>query len=689
MLRNWISILLIPLLCIGHCLAQEEESTFEQQLESLGDAGEAAVEDDSWLQQLEQFRQHRINLNTTSADELRLLMILNEAQIQNLLRYLFLLGRLESIYELQAIPGWDIRTIKKILPFVNINETEGIASLSKRFIDGEHMLQLRAAQTLEKGKAFQNQTANAYQGSSYGLLMRYKYHYKNLLQYGFTGDKDAGEGFFRGVQKYGFDFYSFQLFVRKLRLLKALAIGDYSISMGQGLIQWQGMAFKKSADAMAIKRQSPVLRPYSSSDEYDFLRGIGFTLQKQRWELTAFASSKKITASIGVDSAGNNWQISSINGTGLHRTKKEAADKNNTGLLSGGLNTSYSAGPFHAGLNIVYHRFSRPINKVDEPYNLYAMHGREMLNASIDYSYTWRNMHLFGEAAIDKNKSLAILSGLMMSLHERADLAVLYRNISPSYQSLFGNAFTENSLPVNERGLYFGLSLKPVHGLLLNLYADLFSFPWLKFNIDLPSGGIESFVQLEYALSRHSKIYSRFKFERKGINAEDTGTSIPFVRSLPKNSWRLHWDLQTTKRLAFASRLEILWLDPKKNYQQNGFLFFAEGKYKTDAGNFGASIRLQHFETDGYASRLYAYESDLLYSSAVPAFFDRGFRYYFLTHFRKKNFLKTLVDKGMQMDLWCKWAQTIFDKSTSDEPGLESTMASHKSDIRIQLVISF
>jgi len=52
--------------------------------------------------------------------------------------------------------------------------------------------------------------------------------------------------------------------------------------MGQGLIQWQSLAFKKSVDVTGIKRQSAVLCPYNSAGEFYFHRGAGITDQERQ-----------------------------------------------------------------------------------------------------------------------------------------------------------------------------------------------------------------------------------------------------------------------------------------------------------------------------------------------------------------------------------------------------------------------
>jgi len=78
---------------------------------------------------------------------------------------------------------------------------------------------------LEKSTGFEKtSTGTKYLGSPPKLFFRYRYQDKNLLQYGIVGDKDAGEQFFKGAQKYGFDFYSFHFFARKMGSVQALAL---------------------------------------------------------------------------------------------------------------------------------------------------------------------------------------------------------------------------------------------------------------------------------------------------------------------------------------------------------------------------------------------------------------------------------------------------------------------------------
>ena len=255
---------------------QENPGTIvEQQLENITANNEdVETEDDSYQQELLQYQKNPININSATEADLKALHFISPMQMQNLLAYRNFLGNLLDIYELQAVPGWDLATIQKIRPYISVAGSNDIlSSFGSRFSGGDHTLLLRVSQTLEKSKGYLTDPAsgkNFYPGSQQRLLVRYRYNYKNLLQYGVVGEKDAGEQFFKGTQKQGFDFYSAHLFARNLGIVKSLAIGDFTVNMGQGLVQWMSLAFKKGPDVLATKREADVLRPYNSAGEIYF-----------------------------------------------------------------------------------------------------------------------------------------------------------------------------------------------------------------------------------------------------------------------------------------------------------------------------------------------------------------------------------------------------------------------------------
>ena len=141
------------------CLGQDIPPSAEQQLENLTDAEQAETEDDSYLQQLEHFKRNPVNLNVADINELRELRLLTDLQIFNLLSYRRLFGKFINIYELQAIPTWDVNTLRKLLPFITITSSVSLKDdLGFRFKNGSQHLLFRFTQVLEKQKGFDKST---------------------------------------------------------------------------------------------------------------------------------------------------------------------------------------------------------------------------------------------------------------------------------------------------------------------------------------------------------------------------------------------------------------------------------------------------------------------------------------------------------------------------------------------------
>jgi hypothetical protein len=287
------------------------------------------------------------------------------------------------------------------------------------------------------------------------------------------GDKDAGEQFLKGAQRRGFDFYSYHFFIRKLGSIKSLAIGDFTVNMGQGLIHWQSMAFKKSSAAVSVKKQSEVIRPYNSAGEYNFHRGVAISLAKKKWETTMFASVRKLSAIMKTEPfQGDRKYTSSVLTSGYHRNLSEINSRNNLQAIAFGGNIQYTnPRGWHQGINFVNYHFSTPFRPSGKPSDYFAIAGNNWNNFSFDYSYTYRNIHLFGEIAADKNLNPAILNGIVASVDGSVDLSLLHRRIDKGYQSIHGNAFTENSSPTNESGIYFGVSIRPWHHWKIDAYG--------------------------------------------------------------------------------------------------------------------------------------------------------------------------------------------------------------------------
>jgi hypothetical protein len=447
--------------------------------------------------------------------------------------------------------------------------------------------------------------------------------------------------------------------------------------MGQGLVHWQSLAFGKSAEVINIKRQAAVLQPYSSAGEFYFNRGGGLTLQQGPVELTAFASHRALSGNRLMDTIRGEEVVSSIQPSGYHRTVNEQEDRNHVGFTTLGGSLALRQPGFHIAVNAVQNSLSKPLRKREEAYNLFAINGKRWANYSLDYSATYRNLHLFGEGAIDKQGHKALVQGMLVSLHAQVDASLLYRNISRGYQAFSARAFTESAQPSNEEGLYMGLSVRPSALYRIDAYADFYRAPWLKFRVDAPGWGRDYSLQLTYKPHKQLEVYARYRHEVKSQNAQGLDSVFNIPMALPRQNGRLHLEYAFNSTITLRARTEYVMYGNKQEGRETGISSYVEGIAKTNS-RFSANLRLHYFDTDSYNSRIYAYESDLLYHYYIPAFYDHGFRYY----------LRLNWDVNKRLSCWLRWAQTLYKSMETIGSGLDEIDGNRKTEAAFQVRLS-
>ncbi|MFM7979626.1 MAG: hypothetical protein ACKPKO_09955, partial [Candidatus Fonsibacter sp.] len=121
-------------------MANGQEENHELQLELL-----AAEENNSgWAEAGPIHSDKKYNINTITEEELQSLQLLHVLQIKEFIQYRNRFGDLISLMELQAVPLWDIITIRKMIPYVYINIEKALApEMKQRLKEGNHRLLFR------------------------------------------------------------------------------------------------------------------------------------------------------------------------------------------------------------------------------------------------------------------------------------------------------------------------------------------------------------------------------------------------------------------------------------------------------------------------------------------------------------------------------------------------------------------
>ena len=667
--------------------SQEKNEVIQQRIEFIAEQTELEEIDlTTVLDQLNYYIAHPLNLNSATSDELESLGLLNEIQIRNLLIHIQLNGKLISVFELQSLEYWDLSTIQLVMPFVKVEEKidqvhVGIKEMLK---NGTYESFFRY-QTIPQSKqgyssvpdSIKMKSSSYYFGNKDHYYTRFRYTYRNNVSIGFIGDKDPGEQFFKGSQKQGFDFNSFHAFFKGGKYVRSFALGDYQIQIGQGLNFWSGFAFGKTAEVTSVKKSATSIRPYNSTDETRFSRGGAIDLGFKNFSLLTFISVKKIDAITTFDSLSFQGELtSSIQMTGFHRTSMEIERKDKLTEKMAGMNLKYRIRNFQCGIASIYQGYDKIYAKKVEPYNQFDFRGKDLFSLSGDYNWVIKNFNFFGEVSgINQFRSIAQLHGVLITLHARASLSVVYRDYDKAYQTFYNNGFSEGSSTQNEKGFYMGLKIKLTNTLIVNSYMDLFSFPWLKYQVDKPSFGHEFMGQLNYKPSKQLEIYCRFREQLRQKNSRNSDGSITEIEDVVQRNYRFNLNYSASESIVLKSRIEYVTINRKSNNPEQGTVISQDIQFKSKSLPFDISLRYVLFQTDSYDSRIYMYESNAQNVFSIPAYYYQGSRGYCMIRY---SFLK-------RFDVWVRYGSTIYSNRKLIGTGSEEIKGSVKSDILIQL----
>jgi hypothetical protein len=712
---RFTSLLVLLLLANETAIAQDtiipktDDSQIQQQLENIAENSENEEADyTNLLDALNYYKEHPINLNKASREDLQELQLLSDIEINNLLRHIDKYGKLITIYELQGITGFDLQTIQKILPYVRVNDNFNSShfTLKEMFKNGQNTILFRYGRILEQQTGFTdidsaslfNSQNSRYIGSPDKLYLRYRFNYGTNVSWGITAEKDQGELLFKKNQRFdydwynqglnanksqqqsGFDFYSAHLFVKNIRFVKAIAIGDYQATFGQGLTMWSGLAFGKSADVMNVKKSAIGLRPYTSVDENRFLRGAATTVAIKRFEATAFVSRKQIDANASDTlETGEIATISSLQETGYHSTLGEIADKHTITQTIYGGNISYKGKRLTVGVTGVNYELSTDYTRALSTYNQFEFSSRQNANIGIDYNFVYKNFNFFGEQSMSQNGGLAFLNGAFVSLDPRLSLTMLYRNYQKNFQNMLSNGFAENTMAANEKGFFVGINAKPFKKISLSAYYDRFEFPWLKYQVNAPSTGNDYLAQINYTPSKKFDVYFRVRSRNK-FKSTSIDEDIDFIVPLKQTNYRLNLSYSILPSLKLKNRVELIDYKLDNNKTQKGYVVYQDISYSKLGVPFSVTLRYALFQTDDYNSRVYAYENDMPGAYSIPAYYYKGSRFYVLLDYNVTR----------NIEVWVRYSQTVYDnKKIISEGSLTEIQGNTRSEIKAQIRFKF
>jgi hypothetical protein len=603
------------------------------------DAGSTAWEDTYDL--LCELEQHPLDINQATREQLEQLPFLSAQQVEEIMEYLYRYGPMKSLAELRMIRSLDDGRRRLLTYFIYVDEM-GIAN--PRQHDGGRQHDYLHHELMATGRIpfYQRKgDTDGYQGYPYRHWLKYQLTYGDRLKAGIVASQDAGEPFFAGKNRLGYDYYSVWLQLKRWGRIEALVLGNYRVSMGMGLILNNSFGLGKVSMLQNMGRPTTTLRAHSSRSSGSYLQGAAATVNIAKGlTATGFVSYRAMDATLNKDGS-----ASTIVTSGYHRTETELEKKNNLKNTTFGGNVRYQANGYHAGVNVAATHLNRELKpNTAVLYRQHYAQGYDFLNVSADYGYVHHRFSVNGETALNREGALATINSLSLQQGGEWSLMALYRFYSYRYTSLYANSYSDGGNVQNESGLYVGATWQPSPSWKLMAYTDFAYSPWAKYQISQSSHAWDNLLQLSYTHRRWT-FGARYRLR---IRQRDNDDKTALV-------------IRTEHRGRLSAEYSAAW---SSKTQVDFGLLASEGRERglMVSETLGFTHRwlrlnggLGWFHTDSYDSRVYLYELGPLNTYSFTQFSGEGIRYWLMAR----------ANIGSRLMLTAKFGTTnYFDRPT-------------------------
>ena len=650
------------------------QSSWEEVIEQLvNNEEENHYRLDMILEELEDWKAHPININIATREQLEKFPFLSPQLIENILYYIYKYGPMLSEKELWLIEDMDKHTINFLLPFITFLNTD-IKEFTPTFQQvlkyGKHEFTTRIDIPFYIKKGYKNH----YIGDRFYHNVRYLFHYSDKVYVGLTAEKDAGEPFLNGKQNKGYDYYSPYLYIRNIGKIKALAIGNYRLNYGYGLVMNTNFGMGKTTMLSTLGNTLKGIKKHSSTDEYNYFQGLALSYQLfKRWTTDFFYSYRMMSGQI------DKQFITSLKTDGYYRTETDFEKRNTFANQLIGSNIHYNGKQYEFGLTTVYNVFNKVLNPPQRYYNIYYPRGNYFFNSGINYKFFWKKFSFIGETAIDKTGKLATINILRYSPKNATQFIVMNRFYDVSYQSLYANSISEGNNVQNESGIYIGLETNLLRYFKINTYADCFYFPWKKYLVS-KSGtlGFDGLFQISYSPTYKLDMFIRYHYKNKYKDYTDetnVKSTIPYIQ----NKWKYQLNYLPFDDLMLKTTFDYVHTHYNGYEASQGILIAQNIDYPFKNIPLNINSSIAWFHTTDYQSRIFLYEKSLLHMFSIPSFYGKGMRLSFLARYECN---KNLIFQA-------KYGITHYCDRNTIGTAWEQIDSNVKSDLYLQMRVKF
>lgn len=663
---------------VADTLQQQVEDDIERALEDFDDE-EVDIDPDEYVQFLQDMAANPLNINRASLNDLTMIPGMNSRLARAIIEHRRT-QPFETVDDLTDVTGIGPATLERVRPYVRVGDpTELVRDLFLNpnfWVQNSRFEVITRYQTVledQEGYIRDDPDQTQYLGGQGNYYQRFNYR-SNHLSMNLTQTKSPGEQIEGSAD---FPFSSGHFAVRNVGPLQTLVVGDYGLYFGQGLTLWTGMAFGKGREVRrAAYRNERGVRPFQSSDRFNYQRGVAMTVGESL-QVSGFYSNRSHTASTFNDDT-----VRFPTQTPRYQTSAQLERRHNLNQELYGGRISYQFNYGQVGVTGYQTEFDREIARGSALYQQFDFEGTSNSVFGSDFRFFYRDLIWFGEASRSENGGWGVVSGIDYPLGDQTDISITYRNYSEDFQSFYGTGFGEISgTPSNEEGIYAGISHDVTSSLVISAYFDRFRFDFPRFGTNGPTEGYDWLALFEYQFSRDMEVYllARNRIRENDYRVTDDLGREQFVMDEDeRGSIRTQFEYQVHPQLRLRSRVEFLRAKNAGDDYEFGMLLFQDFRWNATS-NLRFDARVTMFQSDSFTSRVFQFENDLLYTLSNPALFDRGQRSYVLVRFQPFDFL----------DLYAKYGITIYENRQTVGSGLDESIGNTRSNFGIQARILF
>ena len=125
----------------------------------------------------------------------------------------------------------------------------------------------------------------------------------------------------------------------------------------------------------------------------------------------------------------------------------------------------------------------------------------------------------------------------------------------------------------------------------------------------------------------------RVRQRNKEKNSSLNLNPLDYLIKTQQTNYRFNVSYSVTPSIKLRSRVELIDYYEQESAAQHGYMIYQDVMYKALGKPLSITFRYALFDTDGYDSRIYAYENEVLYSYSLPALSEKGSRTYLLLNY--------------------------------------------------------